>query len=71
MSVSVKRHLFKTVTWRIIATLTTIILAWLFTGDTTLALKFGAVEVVLKMVLYFFHERALYKWTDFGVKHKK
>ena len=69
-SVSYKRHLLKTITWRIIATLTTILLAWLFTKDTALALKFGAVEVIIKMVFYFLHERAWYTWTDFGVNHK-
>ena len=65
-----KRHLAKAITWRIIATLTTILLAWLLTGDTTIALKFGAIEVILKMVLYYAHERAWYKYSHFGVKDK-
>ena len=69
--VEIKRHILKTITWRIIATLTTILIAWVFTHDTTLALKFGAVEVILKMMLYFLHERMWYKYFKFGVKYKK
>lgn len=68
MSVGIKRHIFKTITWRIIATGTTILLAWLFTKDVSVALTFGAVEVVIKMLLYFFHERAWYKYSKFGIK---
>ena len=66
-----KRHILKSVTWRIIATLTTILLAWIFTKDTTIALKFGAAEVLIKMALYFFHERIWYKYSKFGLKFKK
>ena len=68
MSVSIKRHIFKTITWRLIATGTTILLAWLFTKDISLAMKFGAVEVILKMLLYFSHERIWYKYFRFGIK---
>jgi len=66
-----RRHLVKSITWRIIATLTTILLAWLLTGDTTIALKFGAIEVILKIVMYYVHERVWYKYSHFGVKNKK
>jgi uncharacterized membrane protein len=51
------RSLAKTVTWRIIATLTTILIIYAFTGKLTLSLSAGAVEVVTKMILYYFHER--------------
>jgi len=63
-----RRHILKAVTWRVIATLTTILLAWLFTNEIELALKFGAAEVVIKLLVYYFHERAWYKWIKFGVK---
>jgi uncharacterized membrane protein len=69
--VSKKRHFVKSITWRIIATLTTILLAWIFTKDTSIALKFGAVEVIIKMGLYYFHERIWYKYSHFGVKDDK
>jgi len=58
---SYKRHLAKTVTWRIIGTLDTIILSWIITGDPFTGLQIGLVEVLTKMVLYYVHERAWFK----------
>jgi len=68
--VSVKRHLVKTITWRIIGTLDTMILSGLITGSWKLGLTIGGVEVITKMVLYFLHERAWYKFSRFGLNKK-
>ncbi len=54
----IKRSLAKTISWRIVGTLDTILISWLITGTLSLALSIGLVELVTKMVLYFFHERA-------------
>ena len=62
---SVKRHLAKTITWRIIGTIDTMILGWLVTGDPITGLKIGGLEILSKMVLYFIHERIWYK-MNFG-----
>ncbi len=59
--VSYKRHLAKTITWRFVGTLDTILLSWVITGDPFMGLQIGAVELVSKMVLYYFHERAWLK----------
>jgi uncharacterized membrane protein len=67
--VSYKRHLAKTITWRIVGTLDTIFLSWLITGNLTIGLTIGGVEVFTKMILYFFHERFWYKWIKFGLKN--
>ena len=69
--VSYKRHIAKTISWRIIGTLDTIILSGLITGSWTTGLAIGGVEVITKMVLYFFHERAWYRFSNFGIKRKK
>ncbi len=53
----VKRSLLKTISWRFIGTLDTILISWLITGKLTIAFSIGAVELVTKMILYFFHER--------------
>ena len=63
-----RRHILKAITWRIIATLTTIFLVWLFTNEIELALKFGIAEVIIKLLVYYFHERVWYKWIKFGLK---
>ena len=66
--VSYKRHIAKTVSWRVIGTLDTIILSGVITGSWTTGLTIGGVEVITKMILYFFHERAWYRFSKFGLK---
>jgi uncharacterized membrane protein len=58
---SYKRHLAKTITWRTVGTLDTIVLSWLITGNPFTGLKIGLSEVVTKMVLYYLHERVWYR----------
>lgn len=55
-----KRHLAKTITWRVIGTLDTLLLSWFITGDLTTGVKIGSVELITKMILYYFHERIWY-----------
>ncbi|MHA7863722.1 DUF2061 domain-containing protein [Flagellimonas marinaquae] len=56
-SESPKRSIAKSISWRIVGTLDTIIISWIVTGTLSLAFSIGLVELVTKMVLYFFHER--------------
>ncbi len=51
------RSIVKTISWRIIGTLDTVFISWLITGELTIAFSIGSIELVTKMVLYFFHER--------------
>ena len=51
------RSIAKSISWRIIGTLDTMIISWIVTGKLDTALLIGGVEVITKMVLYFFHER--------------
>lgn len=62
-----KRHILKTITWRIIGTIDTIILSWLLTGSWQIGLSIGGLETITKMVLYFIHERVWFKY----IKMKK
>ena len=52
-----KRSVVKSLSWRVIGTLDTIVISWIITGALTLAFSIGMVELVTKMVLYFLHER--------------
>jgi uncharacterized membrane protein len=52
-----KRHIAKTITWRTIGTLDTLILSYFISGDFSTAFKIGSVELITKMILYYFHER--------------
>tara|TARA_R110000796_G_scaffold15853_2_gene50176 strand:+ start:151 stop:357 length:207 start_codon:yes stop_codon:yes gene_type:complete len=66
--VSYKRHLVKTISWRLLGTLDTVIISRLITGSWGLGLTIGGIEVISKMVLYFFHERLWYRFSKYGLK---
>lgn len=61
---AIARHLAKTITWRIVGSMDTIFVSWLIVGDIKMGLTIGGVEVLTKMILYFFHERVWYKWGN-------
>jgi uncharacterized membrane protein len=67
---SVKRHFAKTITWRIVGTLDTMLIGWLITGDPITGLKIGGVEVITKMILYYFHERIWFK-MNLGLPYRE
>ena len=56
-----KRHIAKTLTWRMVGTLDTIVLGWLVTGNVKTGLSIGGVELATKMILYYVHERVWYQ----------
>jgi len=64
------RSILKTLSWRLLATLTTIGLVWIFTGRVGTAFTIGGIEIVLKMLLYYLHERA-WDRTSFGRKEPR
>lgn len=53
-----KKYIYKTFTWRIIATTITTVIAWGITGDATIGLTVGGIEFFAKMIAYYLHERA-------------
>tara|TARA_A100001037_G_scaffold118443_1_gene107915 strand:- start:250 stop:510 length:261 start_codon:yes stop_codon:yes gene_type:complete len=61
------RSIVKTLTWRTIATSDTILIAYLLTGSLEIGLGIASIEVVTKMFLYYFHERA-WSWSDWGLE---
>ena len=67
----IKRHIAKSISYRFIGTITTIILT-LFAG---LPLKWAGIvglgELIIKPIIYFLHERVWYKWIPYGLKKKK
>lgn len=65
-----KRHLMKTITWRLVGTLDTMLLAWLISGDPIIGLKIGLIEVITKMMLYYLHETIWYKF-DYGLEERE
>lgn len=64
-----KRSFVKGATWRIIGTLDTILLSFLFTGKLGKALQIGGIELFTKIFLYYLHERIWGK-LEFGTRKK-
>ena len=56
-----KRHIVKTISWRLIGTMDTLLLSWFITDDLFTGVKISAIEVITKMVLYYLHERFWFK----------
>jgi len=58
------RSIVKGISWRILATLTTVILVYIFTREFYIAGAVGFLEVLTKIGLYYTHERVwnVIKW---------
>lgn len=59
------RSLVKSITWRVVATLTTILLVFLFTGNIVVSTSVGALEFLVKTIIYYLHER-VWNLSNFG-----
>jgi uncharacterized membrane protein len=57
------RSFGKSISWRILASCDTILISYIITGSFTIAATIGSIEVLTKMFLYYFHERA---WNKFA-----
>ena len=58
------KSLVKSISWRVLGTLDTIVISWILTGELTLALSIGSIEIFTKLFLYYAHERFwnIIKW---------
>ena len=62
------RSIIKTISWRTIGTIDTMVISYIITGNLVMAASIGSIEVVTKMILYYFHERA---WNKIKIgKHE-
>lgn len=61
------RSVVKSISWRMVGTFDTIFISWFITGEVKTALAIGSIEVVTKMILYYFHERTWNK-INWGLK---
>ena len=53
-----RRSVVKAVSWRALGSVDTFALSWFFTGSAGAAGAIASTEVITKMILYYFHERA-------------
>jgi uncharacterized membrane protein len=66
-----KRHLAKAVTWRLSASAITAGIAFAFGLPPKAISGIFFVDLVLKFMLYYYHERIWYKYIKFGIKRVK
>ena len=66
-----KRHIAKTITWRIIASTDTLLISWFLTGSWKIGTGIASIEVITKIILYYLHERAWYSYRPNKKKLKK
>ena len=69
--VSYKRHIAKTISYRVISTAIGISVVWGVSGSLKIGTAFGVAELVYKPIQYYIHERVWYKWIKYGLTNKK
>jgi uncharacterized membrane protein len=71
MHVSKKRHIAKTISYRVVSTLIGFGIMWAITGSIKIGAAFGVAELIYKPIQYYIHERVWYRWIKYGLKDKK
>ena len=67
IKVSYKRHLAKTISYRVGSTGIGFLAMWWASGSVKVGAAFGVVELLYKPIQYYIHERVWYKWIKFGL----
>jgi uncharacterized membrane protein len=68
MKVERKRHIAKTISYRVISTVIGFLLMWLISGSIKVGAAFGVAELIYKPIQYYLHERVWYRWIKYGIK---
>lgn len=73
MSITVdkRRHIAKTISYRVISTLIGFLIMWTISGSIKVGAAFGVAEIVYKPIQYYIHERIWYRYIKYGLKNKK
>jgi len=66
-----RRHLAKAISWRIIGSLDSLVIAWLVTGSFEIGAILGGAKLFTATILYYAHERVWYNHIKFGITDKQ
>jgi uncharacterized membrane protein len=69
--VTYKRHLGKTISYRLISSLISFIGIWALTDSAEVGAVLSLTELLYKPFLYFIHERVWYKKIKYGLVEKQ
>jgi uncharacterized membrane protein len=64
-----KRSIIKGITWRILASLSTLVLSYVLTGNIVVAGAISIADMIIKFIEYFLHER-VWSYIPWGYKHR-
>jgi uncharacterized membrane protein len=68
MNVEKKRHIAKTISYRLLSTLIGFTIMLIVTGSVKMGAAFGVAELLYKPIQYYLHERVWYRWVKYGLK---
>lgn len=68
MVVEKKRHIAKTISYRIVSTLIGFLIMWFVSGSVKVGAAFSIAELIYKPIQYYIHERIWYRYVKFGLK---
>jgi uncharacterized membrane protein len=71
MIVEKKRHIAKTISYRLVSTLIGFLIMWAVSGSVKFGAAFSIAELIYKPIQYYIHERIWYRWVSYGLKEEK
>ena len=71
MSVQKKRHIAKTISYRLISSGVGFVMMYFATGSFKFGAAFSVAELLYKPIQYYIHERVWYKYIKYGLKEEK
>jgi uncharacterized membrane protein len=68
MEINKKRHIAKTISYRVVSTTVGFLIMWTVSGSIKVGTAFGIAELIYKPIQYYIHERLWYRYIKFGRK---
>ena len=63
-----KKRIYKTITWRFVSTVISMSVAYIVTGSIEIGITIGILDSIIKVVVYWYHEKI---WSNYTRKHIK
>tara|TARA_R110002126_G_scaffold28854_1_gene95961 strand:+ start:370 stop:576 length:207 start_codon:yes stop_codon:yes gene_type:complete len=63
-----KRHILKTISYRLISTIIGFMIMFIISGSIKIGATISIIEIIYKPLQYYIHERIWYKYFKFGIK---
>lgn len=67
MNVEKKRHIAKTISYRLLSTFIGFTIMLILTGSVKIGAAFSVIELIYKPIQYYIHERIWYRWIKYGL----